>query len=248
MNYFINILNPIPDLFGIIEQAQSRIIQCRSIIQETIRNYETIGIYICTYCSEIIEGSEQGSEHGLEHGSAAAAAAAQEVNNYVSVQDVENHVLDHFYLPAVHMVNEYNVDDDEREDDREQDVLEDQDNPIDNPDISCPLCNRHFTSPVLLGEHFTRFHNDYDALNSLDNKGTTEYTFIGFDKLLENGMLKDTDEILKMCPICCSTYEDSSMKPYVLTCCKAISCDQCLKQHIESKNGKLECMFCRKEH
>jgi len=238
MNYFINILNPIPDLFGVIEQAQNRIIQCRSIIQETIRNYETLGIYICTYCSEIIEGSEQGSEQG---------SAAQEVNNYVSVQDVENHVLDHFYLPAVHMVNEYNVDDDEREEQEEleQDDLEVQN---DNPEISCPVCNRHFTSPVFLGEHFTRFHNDYDALNSLDNKDTNEYTFIGFDKLLENGMLKDTAEIPIMCPICCSTYEAGLMKPYILTCCKAISCDQCLKQHIESKNGKLECMFCRKEH
>ena len=247
MNYFINILNPIPDLFNVLEQVQSRNIQSRNIIQETIRNYETIGIYICTYCSEIIEGSEQ-----------AAATAAQEVNNYVSVQDVENHVLDHFYLPAVRMVNEYNInDDDDREDDEQeddvredrQDVLEDQnDNQDDNPDISCPICNRHFINPVFLGEHFTRFHNDYDVLNSLDNKGTTEYTFIGFDKLLENGMLKDSDEIPKMCSICCTSYEEGLMKPYVLTCCKATSCDQCLKQHIESKNGKLECMFCRKEH
>jgi len=242
----MNFFNPVPLvpvdmnlLYMILEQNQTRRVQYMNLFDTVIANYDIIGVYLCTYCGEIIERSGDDDD---DDGSASAVVA-------VNDRDVEEHIYKHFYEPVEHY-EEHAEHEEENEEDVENVVI----NSITTPEERiCRTCVpiRIFGTTELLEQHILIHHpDDHYALNRLKQLKRTVYEFIGFDKLVEQKMITNVVEYNEkdICPICCSTYEEGLIKPYMLSCCKAISCDQCLKQHIESKDGKLECMFCRKEH
>ena len=82
---------------------------------------------------------------------------------------------------------------------------------------ACPNCSRRFSTQGLLGEHFIRFHNDYEQMMSLDNNISKNKTlgWPGFELLEKIKMIKrlSKNKQLKLiqknesCGICYQDYK-----------------------------------------
>lgn len=130
----------------------------------------------------------------------------------------------------------------------------------------CPVCQKKYDNSFYLGEHFILAHDDYSVLCRLDEK--THNGFPGYKLLYKIGMVKkfrlNKENITEeKCDICFFNYtynkkeisnseykEDilpDNRNPIILSCCKRLTCHDCLMQHIITTDSII-CPFCRKDH
>lgn len=130
----------------------------------------------------------------------------------------------------------------------------------------CPSCDKKYLNLFLLGEHFTRKHNDYTELCDLDN--SPKYGFPGIDLLYKIGMISDPykpinesknkKNLINQCQICrfdydlnyskkSSNLQKEIRKPLKLRCCVNFICQDCLTNYTLVTNNVI-CPFCKKDH
>lgn len=95
---------------------------------------------------------------------------------------------------------------------------------------SCPICKKKYSTNNILGEHFIRAHNNYEALTELDSR-ETDYGFPGFDILEQIGFIdipKDGKINVrfnsdKICSVCYGHYKNKTDSADIISENKIIS-------------------------
>ena len=89
----------------------------------------------------------------------------------------------------------------------------------------CVICDFHYDN------HFKSF----DDLSINNNTNEQKYKTVNKSKYFDD--------------LCINTKSQTPIRhPLEMKCCKANLCANCLRNHIEFKNGDPECPFCRHNH